>query len=141
MPSRITVLFTLPTLPATICHSTRTYSLHPHWKNDRHSWDPPSNWKIPIKASAVANSSDLAAHIPDHRGQQPFVSAAYGIEDYLARQPAHVAAQEPRSLSKLLLHYHSSGVKNLNFVSLFYQLNIGPQVEELVLGCYCGSEK
>ena len=79
--------------------------VHPRWHIDQYSWDPSGSWKIPIDSlvavPAVANSStDLTSQIPDHRGQQPFVKAAYGIEDYLARQPAHIAAQRAREFEQ-----------------------------------------
>ena len=35
----------------------------------------------------------LTAQIPDHRGQQKFVEAAYRMEEHLAQQSAHTAAQ------------------------------------------------
>ena len=45
-------------------------------------------------------SLDLTTCIPDHRGQQPFVETAHRMEEYLARQPAHIAAQKARGFKQ-----------------------------------------
>lgn len=70
--------------------------IHPRWHIDRNSWDPTGDWQIPINplndSSRQGTTIQVTSHIPDHRGQQNFVEAAYEMEAYLNQQPAYIAA-------------------------------------------------
>ena len=46
------------------------------------------------------------SHIPDHRGQLQFVEAAYQMEEHLAQQPAHIAAQRAREFQQAATRLH-----------------------------------
>ena len=72
------------------------------------SWEPSGHWKIPlhIDSEPLPASLNLAIRIPDHRGQQPFVEAAYRLEEHLARQPAHIAAQRDREFEQAASALH-----------------------------------
>ena len=50
----------------------------------------------------MENRSKLSptSQIPDHRGQQRVVEAAYRMEEHLAQQPAHIAAQRAREFKQ-----------------------------------------
>jgi hypothetical protein len=86
--------------------------IHPQWHIDRNYWDPSGKWKMDLESaynldlsnksnSASASTSTSAGKsleltVVDHRGRQEFVEAAYSIEEYLERQPAHIAVHRAR---------------------------------------------
>ena len=49
------------------------------WHISHNSWEPFGHWNIPlhIDSEPLPKSLNLAGRVPDHRGQQSFVEAAY----------------------------------------------------------------
>ena len=97
--------------------------IHPRWHIDRNRWDPTGKWQIPINPlddSPPQASTIQFTHIPDHRGQQKFVEAAYEMEAYLEQQPAILLPTGRNNSRKLLLRCVRNGSNRRNLRQLFF---------------------
>lgn len=74
---------------------------------------------------AISNTHGESRTITNinHRGHHRFVQSAYSMDDWLARQPAHIAAEKSREFAISLRNFNKNGL-NLIIVPQYCPLRL-----------------